>query len=311
MSTGAVQRPYRDDADFWRMRRFLQAAWRLTGPDGKLLHVGDLTWIRYQHTRDVMPPEERIRLWVRPDGELAGFAWYYPKSAGADLQIDPAISGSDEWRAIAAEMIDFAVERHAVEPDPKARPLSIFAPAIDQSLIAALEARGFTRDPESDMRFHRQSLAKELPAVSIPDGFAVRPVREDELEERVAIHREVWHPSKVTLESYKQLRAAPGYDPELDIVAVAPDGTMAAYAICWHDELNRSGEFEPVGAREAFRGRGLAKAVLIEAMRRLQVRGCQHAYVYTDEERLPAVALYRSAGFDLIYHWLAYRRERD
>lgn len=306
MPSNALQRPYRDDADFWRMRRFLQHGWRELGIDGGLLHVGDLTWALYQHTRDVMPPEERIRLWTRPDGELAGFVWYYPKSAAAELQIDPTLVGTDEWRAIAEEMIDVAIARHAAEQDPSARPLTLTPPAIDGPLVAAIEQRGFLRDPESDMRIHRQSLQKVLPAVTLPDGFEVRAVREDELQERVDAHREVWHPSKLTLESYKRLRTAPGYDPALDIAAVAPDGTIAAYAICWHDEVNRSGEFEPVGTREAFRGRGLAKAVLIETMRLLQTRGCLNAYVYTDEPRRPAVALYRSAGFELIYHLLTY-----
>jgi ribosomal protein S18 acetylase RimI-like enzyme len=136
----------------------------------------------------------------------------------------------------------------------------------------------------------------------------VRAVRENEIEDRVAIHREVWHPSRVTLDGYRAMRTVPGYDPELDIVAVAPDGTIAAYAICWHDEVNRNGLFEPVGAREASRGRGLAKAVLLETLRRLRERGCEHAYVYTTEDREPACRLYLSAGFEIIGRWVGYRR---
>ncbi|MCC6792511.1 MAG: GNAT family N-acetyltransferase [Thermomicrobiales bacterium] len=308
MPSGTLQRPYRDDADYWRLRRFLQTGWRLTESDGSLFHVGDLTWQRFMFTRDVMPPEERIRLWERPDGELAGFAWYYPKHHEATFQLDPAMRGSEDWRAIVAEMLAFADERHGADPDATAVPLTVAAPESDPAFIALLGELGFVQSDDPAMRFHRQSLDKALPTIHLPDGFTVRAVQEHELTDRVEAHRDVWAPSKITLESYKQLRASPGYNPELDIVAVAPDGGIAAYAICWHDEIDRSGEFEPVGAREAFRGRGLTKAVLLEAMHRLQALGCETAYVFTTEDRVPAVNLYRSAGFDLVNRWHSYRR---
>src|SRR4029450_8408850 len=106
-----------------------------------------------------------------------------------------------------------------------------------------LASRGFTRTSDPPMRFHRRSLTDPMPDPMLPEGFAVRAVREDELEDRVMAHREVWHPSRFTLDGYQRLRTVPGYDPELDIVAVAPDGTIGAYAICWHDEVNRHGLF--------------------------------------------------------------------
>jgi ribosomal protein S18 acetylase RimI-like enzyme len=260
------------------------------------------------HTRETFPPEERIALWERADGELDGFAWYYPKGREAALQPDPRLRGSDAYRRLAGEMLAWADERHAADPGATEARLTISVSEADAALIDRLAAHGFARTDDPPMRFHRQSLAGPLPESVLPEGYTVRAVREDELEQRVEIHREVWHPSKFTLAGYRQLRAAPGYDPELDIVAVAPDGTLAAYAICWHDAVNRSGEFEPVGTREAFRGRGLAKAVLLETMRRLQARECETAYVIADESREPSCRLYLSAGFEIANRWHAYRR---
>jgi ribosomal protein S18 acetylase RimI-like enzyme len=120
---------------------------------------------------------------------------------------------------------------------------------------------------------------------------------EDEWPERVATHREVWHPSRVTLEAYQRLRVTPGYTPELDLVAVTPDGTFASYCICWLDPVNRTGEFEPVGTRPAFRQQGLGKAVIAEGLRRLKAHGATDAIVYTPHYNGSAVALYESAGF--------------
>lgn len=310
MNSSATQRPYRDDADYWRMRRFLQAGWQVTGTAGCLFHVGDLTWQRFMYTRDVMPPEERIALWERPDGEIDGLAWYYPNSQEATLQINPVMQGSEPWRWIMDEMIAWADERHAALGAPDI-PLTISFSETDTLFAARLMEHGFSLADDPAMRFHRQSLARPILEPLLPGGFTVRAVQEHELAQRVEIHREVWHPSKFTLEGYRQLRASPGYDPELDIVAVAPDGTLAAYAICWHDEVNRSGEFEPVGAGEAYRGQGLTKAVLLETLRRLQDRGCETAYVFTTEDRVPACRLYLSAGFEIANRWYSYRRIHD
>lgn len=310
MNSSATQRPYRDDADYWRMRRFLQAGWQVTGTAGGLFHVGDLTWQRFMFTRDVMPPEERIALWERPDGEIDGFAWYYPKFREAALQLNPTLRGTEPWRRTVDEMIAWADERHATLGATEI-PLTITFSETDTHFAARLTEHGFSPADDPAMRFHRQSLAQPIPEPLLPECFTVRAVQEHELAQRVEIHREVWHPSKMTLESYRQLRASPGYDPELDIVAVAPDGTLAAYAICWHDEVNRSGEFEPVGAREAYRGQGLTKAVLLETMRRLQDRGCETAYVFTTEDRVPACRLYLSAGFEIANRWYSYRRILD
>ena len=63
------------------------------------------------------------------------------------------------------------------------------------------------------------------------------------------------------------------------------------------DEVNRTGEFEPVGTREKWRGRGLGKTVIAEGLRRLQARGAHTAYVTTPGSNTAAQRLYESAGF--------------
>ena len=200
-------------------------------------------------------------------------------------------------------MLAWAEERHRPTPGPPT--LADDRRARDATPTFAATSRPRLR---ADRRL-ADALSPPVAGRTAPGTDASRrvyhrAVREEELEERVAIHREVWHPSRVTVDGYQAIRAIPGYDPELDIVAVAPDGTIAAYCICWHDEVNRHGLFEPVGAREAYRGRGLAKAVLLETMRRLRDRGCEHAYVLTFEDRLPACRLYLAAGFEIIDRWV-------
>jgi ribosomal protein S18 acetylase RimI-like enzyme len=91
-------------------------------------------------------------------------------------------------------------------------------------------------------------------------------------ENRASAHANSFNPSKMTPDYYRGFMQAPGYDPDLDTVVVAPDGRFAAFTMGWIDPANRVGTFEPVGTHREFQRRGLGKAALLEGMRRLQAR---------------------------------------
>jgi len=133
----------------------------------------------------------------------------------------------------------------------------------------------------------------------------VRHPKPHELGERVEIHQEVWHPSRFSLEAYQNIRSAPVYRPDLDLVAVTPEGRFASYCIIWYDPLNGVGEFEPVGTRKAWERRGLGKAVLTEGFQRLQKLGARKAVVYCFEDNL---TFYRSAGFSEVNQWIGFSK---
>ena len=103
----------------------------------------------------------------------------------------------------------------------------------------------------------------------------------------------------------------PEYIPELDLVALAPDGQLAAFCVGWlakdaNGEI--SGQIEPLGVHADFRKSGLGKAILLEGLRRLQAKGARHVYVQTDSHRNAAFRLYESAGFRVIQNILMYRK---
>jgi len=82
------------------------------------------------------------------------------------------------------------------------------------------------------------------------------------------------------------MRGIPGYTPELDLVAVSADGTFASYCICWLDPVSKIGEFEPVGTRAAYRGKGLGKALMLAGLRRLKGSWHAHSYrVFSQQQR--------------------------
>ena len=98
----------------------------------------------------------------------------------------------------------------------------------------------------------------------------------------------------------------PGYDRDLDVVAVTPDGVIAAYVNGWIDPLNRIGDFGPVGARMEYRRQGFTRAVLLECMHRMQRRGMDRVSVSTGVANEPALRLYESVGFKAVNKYLEY-----
>jgi ribosomal protein S18 acetylase RimI-like enzyme len=243
---------------------------RLLGPRAPW-HVGDVAWGLHQH--EGREDEWEFHLWKEDDRVVA---WSWLK--GEKLELDVRSERHDLLDEILAE--------------PAARTAFVFED--DADLRAALARHGFVQ-PGERLHFLVRALAEPPAPPALPTGFGYRTVAAADLAERVAIHRDVWAPSRVTESSYANVMAAWPYRGSLDCVVEAPDGHFAAYCLVWPDDENRVGELEPVGVREAFRRRGLGSAVCTFALQRLHEEGGREAIVYCDTE--PACALYRSLGF--------------
>jgi ribosomal protein S18 acetylase RimI-like enzyme len=297
-----TSRWYRDERDRDRILRLVAAAARHSGPDAGLYHPGDVVWGLFQNC--TIDPATRVRLFEDGRGALRGFAWLH---GGRDFSIH-----QDTARPLAARdlvaMIRW-VEEHLGPGEPFRTEL-----APRDELRHGLIAAGYRPTGEATFQLNAQGLDRPIPEPALPAGAAVRPVRFDdpaEVAARVALHREVWEPSKFTAEGYERLRAQPVYRPDLDLVAVTPEGELAAYCIVWWDPVSRSGLFEPVGAAVAHRRRGYATALLRDALRRLHALGAGQAMVVsaTGEEKWePSRRLYASAGFATLFPFEQWER---
>lgn len=300
-----TSRPYRDERDLQALLAFATEAGGLA-PEIGYFHVGDVLWGMFQNV--VFDPQQGIQLWESDSGELLSFAWVNPPGV-VFWDIHPRLRNNG---TLEESMLQWSEQHGSVTlkdgPDAGKRQVWIRTSDSDKQSMAFFEQRGYQRD--EDFMLHMQrSLAEPIPEPPLPEGFTVRHVGgEDEWHERVETHREVWNPSKVTLEAYRRLRQAPGYTPELDIVVVAPDGTFAAYCICWLDPINQTGEFEPVGTRPAFQGQGLGKVVIAEGLRRLKAHGARTAIVYAESGNPAAQKLYQSAGFRIVNRDIFYTK---
>jgi ribosomal protein S18 acetylase RimI-like enzyme len=244
-------------------------------------HVGDVTWgLKHHEGRE---DEWTIRVWR--DGDRV-VAWSWLKDDRGLLEFD--------FRRDRLDLLD------EILAEPDARTAVAFED--DADVRVALERHGFTEPDQGNV--NRQGplmhfLALDLPEAPapprVPQGFHCRSVEPADLAERVAIHRDVWAPSRVTESSFADVQASWPYRRSLDCVVEAPDGRFAAYALLWPDDENRVGELEPVGVRDEFRRRGLGAAVCTFALRRWYEEGGRRAIVYCVTDA--ACGLYESLGF--------------
>lgn len=288
--TPYTSRPFAGEDDYERMRGLLRACYAQT-PDLACISVGDLDWWRgtSQDPRNI----DQAQLWFDQGGGLAGFAW--PSGEQVNLHTLPQHAA-----ALDEQMLAWSEGWRLAQPAPEdGKPLLLIAWSLtaNDQRNALYERRGYTRS-EKAMIYRRRAAQGPLPEPPLPQGYRIRHVRgEEDLERRVAVHRDAFAPSRMTVEKHRMVMGLPTYRPELDLVAEAPDESFASFCIVWWDEPSRLGVFEPVGCHSEHRRRGLTKALMAEGLRRLQALGAQTAVVGSWYANDASNALYESLGF--------------
>lgn len=300
--TSFSSRAYAGSADLDRLIEFAQKATGARWPRSTYMKAGDVVWM--------MPgfePEKNIRLWFDGDG-LAAYAYFEPPLT-VDFDVRPEASADE---SLTEEVLQWAEERRqnlghlGRDSIPKAyamlgeNTISTKALESDQQRISILQRNGYTRTDRFGVLYSRSLVEAPIAQPELDAGLRLRHATDADLEARVDVHRDawsVWGPSKATVETYRRLRSAPLYDPELDVVLEDAAGKFLSYCIGWLEPANGIGHFEPVGCRPDFTGRGYARAVTIEGMRRMQARGLHTALVGTESVNQRARVLYPSCGF--------------
>jgi ribosomal protein S18 acetylase RimI-like enzyme len=273
-------------------------------------HVGDLNFWFFMVACH-LSPQKFIRLWHEPKGRLVAYA-----ILGEDPTFDCQVLPEYEGCGIEAEALTWAESRliELIQQDAERWGGRLISGARqdDVKRISFLEAHGFQRGKYAEVNMIC-TLDGVIPEAVVPGGCQVRSFAgESELTHRAAAHREVWRPwtvGNVSDDDYAALTHLPGYDRQLDVVAVAADGVIAAYVNGWIDSVNQVGDFGPVGALPAYRRQGLTKAVLLECMGRMQKRGMNRVSVSTGVSNDPGLRLYESVGFTIVNEYHEYGKE--
>lgn len=285
-------RAYAGDPDFAAVRQFLIDTY---AGYGWMFNWGQERWEiqRYSATSAAELAGERFweqytQLW-EVDGRIVGVA--HPEEGG-----DIWLEVDHDFRHLEDEMFAWG-EAHRSAPRSPGRPLVTYVVASDATREQVLTRRGWTRG-EVEAHLRSRSMPGSLPLGPVPDGYRVRSLdlaAEQDSEGRAAVSRACFGHGR-TGEMTKLLAHAPSYRPDLDLAAIAPDGTFAAYTTLWWDPVNRYVIFEPVGTHPEHRRRGLASALIADGLKRAAALGVETAYVGSGAGN-PSNALYGSFGF--------------
>jgi ribosomal protein S18 acetylase RimI-like enzyme len=286
--------PYASIHDLREMQAAMTVAWLSLQRPLVPQTIGDLAWW-FASAGPGIDWSKRICVWT--DGSrVVGWGWFKPP-VDLDWWVDAALDEGDQ-RKVRLEILAWAGGRVAATTQDGAAPRGLEVWGADGwPETALLEELGYAPTGTQLTQFF-QSLDRRVPEPTLPDGYTVRSVAgPEEIPARVEVHRSAFAPSRMTVEKYEILVGLEPYSFDLDAVVEAPDGSFAAFTMCWLDREARLGYFEPVGTHADHQRRGLGKAVNTYGLRMLQAAGARDAMVYSDPANAASDALYRSVGF--------------
>jgi GNAT superfamily N-acetyltransferase len=282
-----TMRSYHNDEDYWRMRNFLREAMVRNGRREICWHVArlDYWWWFCNPDLEKLSLEENIFLWETGEGKIA--ALLLPEGRGqAFPQIHPQYFTAKLYEQVVIQ----AEERLSTMGRDGRKKVWVYVDVQDKSQQEILASRGFQRvEHTGEQEYqHRRSLDEPLPDGLSTPGYTIRAMGDGlELLERcyasgLGFHDDDIHTARDNRDQpqwYHHIQTAPLYRRDLDIVAVAADGSIASFCTMWFDDVSRTAYIEPVATVPAHQKRGLGKAVIIEGLQRLKRMGCKVAFV--------------------------------
>lgn len=290
-----VHRPLQGKADALRLRQFLidthaligcEFNWETRRWEGSYWCVADA---------DRASPlwGANTEVWETAEGELVGAA--VPDGPGdLALQIHP------HYRPLEDEILDWAEAHLAITTDTGQRRLVTWCFDWDAERQQRLTRRGYA--PCSDWFWHnrRRAVSDPLPDMPVAAGYTIRSVCDnDEDVVRWATCSNATFGQSYAPEYHRNFQHdSPSHNYDLHIVAQAPDGAFAAFAGLTVDQTNRYAVFEPVGTHPDHRRKGLARAVMVEGIRRLQKLGTADVVYVANWGTADAAKFYAAVGME-------------
>jgi ribosomal protein S18 acetylase RimI-like enzyme len=279
------------------------AGWIAEAGDCGYYHPGNITHRIYEGFGDGTVCQDLVHLWEE-DGAIIGLTYSFVFEAGFFAFVAPRYRGT----AVELELLQHAMtttQRMMVKTKQETQTVITDVYDCDQIRIDLLTQLGFAHYRTWDWITFRP-LGDPIPGPLLPTGFTIRSATLADAEQLAAIRNNTFG-GTWTGEVYReQVMHSPGYQPEREILAVAPDGRVAAFTVIHFDERNKVGLFEPVGTHSDFRRLGLARAVMLQGLRIMQRHGMTVASVEHTAENAAARELYRRLGFVKKYETLGF-----
>ena len=177
--------------------------------------------------------------------------------------------------------------------------------------ISFLHQHGFQPTGAFNVSMTRE-LSEPIPKPNLPQGFVIRPiVGREEAEAVASTHRAAFGTGYMTTENRLIIMNTSGYDPSLDLLVVAPDGTIAAYCTCSVNHQTNIGITDPIATHPKYQRKGLARALLLAGLRLLKERGMTSAHLGTSGDNVVMQRTAEAVGFIVEYKTIWFSKTVD
>jgi mycothiol synthase len=313
-----LARPYANEQDLQPIADLLNACEIIDQEEEYYSTAG----LQLQVTSPDCNPNRDLHLWYTSSEQLIAFSQLW-----IPLSIEDQIDGF-LWFRVHPDFRQCGLEREIIawaesvlrDVATDGVSLKLLTPCRSQQQHSRtlLEQHGFTI--ERQFLRMRRSLHEPIPLLQLPNGFTLKTGTELDFAAWVEMFNQTfvdhWNFHPLTIEEAKhEILNDPHYRPDLDLVAVAADGTYAAFCYGWIDpETNQQqnrleGHISSLGTRRGFRRLGLGRAMLLAGLRRLKAAGMEIASLNVDTQNLnQAQHLYQSVGFRPYHTTLHYSK---
>jgi hypothetical protein len=263
-----VSRVYNSEEDLESVMTFLSEVFSETG--------SYQNWFpdRFENNYECSGSEKwagDIRVWEEIDDEFRSsrkiVALANPESTNDYfIQVSPAYS------FLEREILEW-IEKHCSgkkknpNKEEKLRVHTIEGNSIRELLLSDL---GYKKE-KLHMYLRFRSLDLPVPTVKCPENYEIRSVKGiSDYDQLASVTRLVFgHGEWFNAQTYEEITRCSFYKQDLDLVAVAPDGTFASFCTFRMDPTSKITNLEPVGTHPDHRKLDLAKALIFEGLKRV------------------------------------------
>lgn len=242
---------------------------------------------------DIAGLSERSRLLLDGD-DLVGAAWYW--SSDTTLLVDP----DKDAAALYADLLPWLGERG----------VAVESLGADAAMRAALEERGWTHERSSFELIREVTPDWTLAEPTWPEGVTITDLDGADLE---AVHRLIYvdagwaeipgHPER-PYEQWRDIFVTDKEDPAQQVLAWR-GGALVGVAM-GRIFSDGAGWVAQLAVARSERGRGLGRALLLEALRRRVAGGATLLGLSVQAENASAIGLYLSVGLHVDREWMRY-----
>ncbi len=274
----AFGRRFEPKNDIIKLQQFLSEMRNLVSQAG-YFHLGDLIFRIYKHSNN-FDLNKDIRIW-EDSGRINGFVLYLQTENNPEFQIRPELYET----TITNEMITWTIDR-AKELGLK----NIEVSCLDKDVLKHrfLIKNGFTKFDDPFVCMEMDHI--KIPKYELPKEYSFATI--SELPQLTRITGD-----ENSNEEYKRMLLSNKYKDDLGIRVCYRNREIVSGCICWYDDIDNCGLFEPVGTKQEHRRKGLAFAVMAKTLENLTRYGADKVYIHTGKDNISAIKLYEKLGF--------------